>query len=71
METKAHFTVSVSKDVLTNFYDIACKKSINKSLLIENFLKDWIFENAINESDKEMVCSSYYINHYSSVKTDH
>lgn len=71
MDSKTHFTVSISKEVLKNFYKTSAKKSINKSLLIENFLKNWTLENKEICEDDNIVCKQHYAAYNSSVKGDH
>lgn len=55
--SKTNFTVTISDVLLENFNTLANQKSINKSLLIENFLKGWVIEN----DDCHVNC----INHHS------
>ena len=44
--TKTKVNYSIDKDVLNTFDTLSKEKSINKSALIENFIKNWIKENS-------------------------
>lgn len=43
--TKSKVNYSINKDVLSVFNSLSKEKSINKSALIESFIKNWIKEN--------------------------
>lgn len=44
--TKTKVNYSIDKEILNTFVFLSKKKSINKSALIENFIKNWIKENS-------------------------
>jgi metal-responsive CopG/Arc/MetJ family transcriptional regulator len=46
---QGHF--SIDNDVLEKFKKLSKKMSINKSSLIENFMKDWIEKNNNNKDN--------------------
>jgi len=43
MKKKVNYNIDVK--VLTDFTELAKNKAVNKSQLIENFIKEWILKN--------------------------
>lgn len=44
--TKTKVNYSINKDICKIFSNLSKEKSINKSALIESFIKNWIKENS-------------------------
>jgi hypothetical protein len=45
--TKTKVNYSIDKSIVEKFGKLAKQKSVNKSLLIENYLKEWIKKNEL------------------------
>ena len=44
-------TFTIDSNILIEFDKISKLKSLNKSLFVENCIKDWILKNNINKND--------------------